>query len=109
MDGLPPDINVMRVLAPRGWDSKSILLHLKMDPYQSRVSKFVIPLTHPRTGKMRPLKEFVEDLVGDMRFAIETTDGLVFISWVRNSSMGDVYIASTVLPFDAIEVVTKDL
>jgi hypothetical protein len=97
------ETNVYRVLAPKGWDSNRVIQHLRMDPYQTRVSKYLIPLTHPRTGRCLPLKEFVEDMIGDSRFAIESINALVFISRVKNSIFGTVFIPAAVVPKNALE------
>lgn len=91
------EINVYKVLAPKGWDSNRIVGYLRIDPYQTRVSRNLIPLTHPRTGKTLPLKEFVQDMIGDSRFAIETTDALVFISRLQNSVLGTIFIPAAIL------------
>lgn len=102
------DINVYKVLAPKGWSSNRVKGYLHADPYQTRVSRHLIPLTHPRTGKTLPLKEFVEDMIGDSRFAIETEDALVFISRVQNSAVGTVFIAVATLPKEVLKQKEKD-
>lgn len=102
------EINVCRVLAPRGWTSTKVTQYLRMDPYQTRVSKYLIPLTHPRLGKTRPLKEFVEDMISDSRFAIETEDALVFISRVKNSALGTIFIPVKAIPKKALKQKEKE-
>lgn len=102
------DINVYRVLAPAGWSANRVKGYLHADPYQTRVSRNMIPLTHPRTGKTLPLKEFVADMIGDSRFAIETEDALVFVSRVQNSAIGTVFIAVATLPKDVLRQKEKD-
>lgn len=102
------DINVYRVLAPKGWSSARVNGYLKADPYQSRTSRNMIPLTHPRTGKTLPLKEFVADMIGDSRFAIEAEDALIFVSRVQNSAIGTVFISVTTLPKDVLKQKEKE-
>lgn len=102
------EIDVYRVLAPKGWTSARVNGYLHADPYQSRVSRNMIPLTHPRTGKTLPLKEFVMDMIGDSRFAIETEDALVFVSRVQNSAIGTVFISAATLPKDVLKQKEKD-
>ena len=102
------DINVYRALAPKGWSANRVKGYLNADPYQTRVSRNPIPLSNPRTGRTLPLKEFVEDMIGDSRFAIETEDGLVFISRVQNSAIGTVFIAVATLSKDVLREKEKE-
>lgn len=102
------DIDVYRVLAPKGWTSNLVKAYLHADPYQTRVSRNLIPLTHPRTGKTLPLKEFVQDMIGDSRFAIEAEDALIFVSRVQNSAIGTVFIAVATLPKKVLKQKEKD-
>ena len=102
------EVSVYRVLAPTGWDSKRVVGYLRADPYQTRVSRNHIPLTHPRTGKTLPLKECVQDMIGDSRFAIETTDALVFISRLQNSVLGTIFIPTAVLSKEVLKQKEKE-
>ena len=89
-------IKVLIGIAPKGTKVRDIIFTLGLDPYQSRVSQHPIILTHPRKGTSKVLSEYVEDLLGDSRFAVETDDGLVFISRVVNSALGEVFIPTAV-------------
>jgi hypothetical protein len=102
------EVSVYRVLAPRGWSCSRVTGYLRVDPYQTRVSRHLVPLTHPRTGKTLPLKEFVQDIIGDSRFAIEATDGLVFVSRIQNSAFGSVFIPVKTLPKDVLDRKEKE-
>ncbi len=102
------EVSVYKVLAPTGWTSARVTGYLKIDPYQSRVSKYMIPLTHSRTGRTLPLKEFAMELIGDARFAIEATDGLVFISRIQNSAIGTVFIAVKTISKDVLRRLEKE-
>lgn len=102
------EINVYRTLAPKGWSCNRVTGYLRMDPYQTRVSRHLIPLTHPRTGKTLPLKEFVQDMIGDSRFAIEAEDGLVFISRITNSAVGSIFIPVKVLSKETLKQKEKE-
>jgi hypothetical protein len=102
------EINVYRVLAPKGWTANRVTGYLRVDPYQMRTSRYLIPLTHPRTGKTLPLKEFVDDMIGDSRFCIETTDAFVFVSRVQNSAFGTIFIPVAQLPKDVLDKQEKE-
>jgi hypothetical protein len=69
-----------RALAPKEYTTSQIVEILRKDPYQTRFSFHPINLKHPRTGVVKPLSEFIEDVVGDSRFAIETENDLIFVS-----------------------------
>lgn len=90
-------------LAPKGWTSRQVLIHLKLDPYQSRVSQHPIILTHPRTGKQAILKEYVEDLLGDSRFCIEATDKLVWVSKLQSPG-GTIFLPTAVTEKSILQV-----
>ena len=92
-------VEVVIGLAPKGWTSKMVIEALRRDPHQTRVSIAPIMLTHPRTGKTRVLSEFVEDLVGEQRFGIETEDAVLLISRITNSALGAIF-----LPMGAIHI-----
>jgi len=102
------DINVYIVLAPKGWSCNRVIGYLRMDPYQTRVSRHLIPLTHSRTGKTLPLKEFVQDIIGDSRFAIEAEDGLIFISRMQNSAFGTIFIPVRTYPKEILKQKEKE-
>lgn len=78
--GSPVEATIQTALAPKGWSARQVVACLSMDPYQLRVSRYPIPLTHPRTGVQAPLAEYTERYLESSRFAIETSDALVFIS-----------------------------
>jgi len=84
--------------APVGWTAKKVILNLSLDQYQTRLSNYPIMLRNPKTGQSKVLSEYVDEILGDSRFAIETEDALVFISRVKNSSMGSVFIPTYVMP-----------
>ncbi len=86
------NIKALIALAPHGYKIRDVLRHLRADPYQTRVSIDPILLTHPRKLIQRVISEYVDDLIGDSRFAIEAEDGLVYISRLRNSSLGSVFL-----------------
>ena len=65
---------------------------LRWDPFQSRVSPKPILLQNPRTLVKKPLSEYVEDIIGDSRFAIETETDLVFVGMAKNSAFGRIFI-----------------
>ena len=89
--------DIFKVLAPKEWTTKQIKAYLKLDPYQNRVSKYVIPLTHPRTGRTLPLKEFSEEIIGDSRLAIETNDSFIFVSRVKGDTLGTLFFITKIL------------
>ena len=86
------EVDVLIGLAPRGWTARRVAQALRTDPFQTRTSLDPIILTHPRTGKQKVLSEFVEDLVGDQRFGIETQDAVILVSRLQNSAIGTVYV-----------------
>jgi hypothetical protein len=92
-----------KALAPKTWTTKEVISCLVHDPYQTRISKFSIPLTHPRTNQCKPLSEFVEDLIGDSRFAIETKDNFIFISMITNSATGRIFLPTKVFPKNILD------
>jgi len=79
-----PLVNV--ALAPQNIETQKIILALRLDPYQSRSSRYPIKLTHPRTRKQAYLKDYAEDILGDSRLAIQTRESFVFVSIVTNST-----------------------
>ena len=85
-------IKVLIGLPDRDLTKKDILRMLQLDPYQTIVSRYPIYLTHPRTGKRRVMSEFVDELLGDSRFAIEIGEEFIFISRTRNSALGSVFL-----------------
>jgi len=90
-------INVFFAQVPDNWTTKIVLICLKTDPYQTRFSSRTIPLMSKTSQVQKPLSEFVNDVIGDSRFAIETKTDFVFISRVKNSVLGDVFFVSKVL------------
>lgn len=91
-------VKVIIAKAPVGWTTREVLTALKLDPYQMRVSQHPIILKNPKTGVTKFLSEYVDEIINDSRFAIETEDALVFVSRVKNSSLGNVFIPTYVMP-----------
>jgi hypothetical protein len=99
-----PWVEIKIALAPAGWTSKMVVLGLKKDPWQKRVSNQPFPLTNPKTRKTRYLSEYVEECIGDIRLGIETTDGVVFVSKFEGTKGGenDYFIPQAILTKEAI-------
>lgn len=102
MTELEQKVKLLIGIAPKDWKVKDVITALRMDPYQTRVSSNPIILTHPRKKVSKYLSEYVEDLLGDSRFAVETTNGMVFISRVTNSALGAVYVPTAILQGEEI-------
>ena len=81
-----------RCLAPKGWNAARLMKALRADPYQTRTSSWPVPVRHTRLNRSGYISEFVEDVAGEHRIAIETTDAIVFLSRLENSALGVVFV-----------------
>lgn len=104
----PSDPTVHIAKAPPDWTVQEVLLALQLDPFQSRVSKYPIRLTHPRTGKQKVLKEYVETFLTASRLAVQAEDSIVFISRLTNNSIGTIFKAITVVPISELDQMFKE-
>lgn len=103
---LDPTVHI--AIAPPDWTVKEVLLALQLDPFQSRVSKYPIRLTHPRTRTQKVLKEYTEDILDDSRLAIQAQDSIVFVSRLTNSAVGTIFKPMKVFHLNELDQIFEE-
>jgi hypothetical protein len=101
-------IKLQIALAPRDMPTKEVVKAIYHDPHQSRLSLGPhLYLTHPSKRTTLILSEYVEQYLETPRFAIETSDSLVFISKLNYEPYGGIFVVSKVILKSEIDNLLK--